>query len=132
MQTGTLIPESLRVEAEPSWHGWEMIGDGDGDSLDRKIRRAGWNFIFLAAKIEAMAWGWQGQKNVRRAVQRVLGKIKSAKFNCVEITEISARHFLGLPYVHVSAHSRHIQKTSFLQSRAERSGAELAAGWAVG
>jgi hypothetical protein len=60
-----------------------------------------------------MAWGWQGQKNVRRAVRRVLRKIRSAKFNCVEITEISARHFLGLPYVHVSAHSRHIQKTSF-------------------
>ena len=132
MQAGTLMPESLRVEAEPYWHGWEMIQGSDGDALDRKIRRAGWSFFFMAANIQAMVWGWQGRKNVRRAVQRVLGKVKSAKFNCLEITEISARHFLGFPYVHVSAHSRHIQKAPLLQSIAERNRAEVAAAWAVG
>jgi hypothetical protein len=45
MQAGTLAPESLRVEAELYWQGWEMIQDCDGDVLDRKIRRAGWSFL---------------------------------------------------------------------------------------
>ena len=114
MQAGTLIPESLRVEAEPYWHGWEMIQDSDGDVLDRKIRRAGWSFFFMAEKIQAMVWGCGGKKTIRRAVQRVLRKVRLSKFNCLEITEISARRFLGLPYVHVSAHPRHIQKTALL------------------
>ncbi len=132
MQAGTLLPESLRVEAEPYWHGWEMIQDSDGDVLDRKVRRAGWSFFFMAANIQAMVWGFVGKKTVRRAVQRVLGKVKLSKFNCLEVTEISARRFLGFPYVQVSAHSRHIQKTALLQSLAERNRAEVAAAWCVG
>jgi len=132
MQAGTLIPESLRVEVEPYWQGWEMIQDSDGDVLDRKVRTAGWNFFFMAANIQAMVWGLGGKKAVRRAVQRVLGKVKLSKFNCLEITEISARRFLGLPYVRVSAHSRHIQKAALLQSLAERSRAEVASTWCVG
>jgi hypothetical protein len=132
MQAGTLIPESLRVEAEPYWHGWEIIQGLDGDILDRKIRRAGWSFFFMAENIQAMVWGFVGKKTVRRAVQRVLGKVKLSRFNCLEITEISARRFLGFPYVHLSAHSRHLQRTSLLQPHAERSRAEEAAAWCVG
>ena len=132
MQAGTLIPESLRLEAEPYWHGWEMIQDCDGDVLDQKVRRAGWGFFFMAENIQAMVFGFVGKKTVRRAVQRVLGKVKLSKFNCLEITEISARCFLGFPYVLVSAHSRHIQQGLFLQSLAERNESEVAAAWCVG
>jgi hypothetical protein len=109
-----------------------MIQDCDGDILDRKIRRAGWSFFFMAETIQAMVWGFVGKKTIRRAVQRVLGKVKLSKFNCLEITEISARRFLGFPYVHVSGHSRHIQKSTLLQSLAERNRAEVAAAWCVG
>jgi hypothetical protein len=132
MQAGTLTPESLRVKAEPYWHGWEMIQDWDGDVLDREIRRAGWNFFFMAANIQAMVWGFVGKRTVRTAVQRVLEKVKLSKFNCLEITAISARRFLGFPYVHLSANSRHIQKAALLQSLAERNRAEVTAAWCVG
>ncbi|PYV53301.1 MAG: hypothetical protein DMG98_21390 [Acidobacteria bacterium] len=120
MQAATLIPQSLRVEIEPYLHGWEMIKNSDGDAVDRDIRRADWNFFFLAANIQATALGYRGEKTERRAMERVLAKAKLSKFNCLEITEISARQFLGFPYVHVSAHSRHIQKSPFLQELAER------------
>jgi hypothetical protein len=53
-------------------------------------------------------------------MERVLAKAEPSKFNCLEITEISAKQFLGFPYVHVSAHSRHVQKSPFLQELAER------------
>jgi hypothetical protein len=32
----------------------------------------------------------------------------------MEITEMTAKHFLGLPYLSVSAHPRHIQKSMYL------------------
>lgn len=128
MQTGTFVPQSLRVEATPYWRSWQVINTANGDSLDRDLRGAGWNFFFLADTVQAMVWGHRGEKAVRRA----LAKVKWLKFNCLEITEITQRRFLGLPYVHVSAHSRHIQKSSTMQSLVERNQAEAAATWATG
>ena len=132
MQTGTFIPESLRVEAEAYWHAWEVISSADGDLLERDLRKAGWNFFFLAETIQAMVWGYYEGRTVRRAVRRVLANVKLSKFNCLEVTEITQRRFFGIPYVHVSAHSRHIQKSSTMQSLVERNQAEAAATWAVG
>jgi hypothetical protein len=120
MKAGTIIPQSLRVETELYSQGWEIINNSDTDAVDRDIRRADWNFFFLAASIQAIALGYWGEKTVRRAMERVLAKAEPSKFNCLEITGISAKQFLGLPYVHVSAHSRHIQKSPFLQELAER------------
>ena len=120
MKAGTIIPQSLRVETELYLHGWEIIKNAD--ALDRDIRRADWNFFFLAASIHATALGYRGEKTVRRAMERVLAKAEPSNFNCLEITEVSAKQFLGFPYMHVSAHSRHIQKNAFLQAAAERAG----------
>ncbi len=120
MKVGTIIPQSLRVETELYSRGWEIIKNADADGVDRDIRRADWNFFFLAASIQATALGFWGERTVRRAMERVLAKAELAKFNCLEITEVSAKQFLGFPCVHVSAHSRHIQKSPFLQEPSER------------
>ena len=114
MRAGTLTPQSLRVETEPYSHGWEMIKNSEGDAVDRDIRQADWSFFFLAASIQATAWGHWGERTARKAMKRVLAQVKQLKSNCLEITGISARRFLGFPYVHVSAHSRHIQKSPLL------------------
>jgi hypothetical protein len=120
MKAGTIIPQPLRVETEPYSRGWEIIKNSDADAVDRDIRRADWNFFFLAASIQATALGYWGERTVRRAMERVLAKAEPSKFNCLEITEISAKQFVGFPYVHISAHSRHIQKSPFLHEPAER------------
>lgn len=120
MKAGTIIPQSSRVETELYLHGWEIIKNSGADAVDRDIRRADWNFFFLAASIHATALGYWGERTVRRAMERVLAKAEPSKLNCLEITEVSTRQFLGFLYVHVSAHSRHIQKSPFLQELAER------------
>ena len=58
MKVGTIIPQSLRVETELYSHGWEIIKNSDADALDRDIRRADWNFFFLAGSIQATALGY--------------------------------------------------------------------------
>ena len=120
MKVGTILPQSLRVETELYSQGWEIIKNSDTDALDRDIRRADWNFFFLAGSIQATALGYWRERTVRRAMERVLAKAEQSRFNCLEITKISAKQFLGFPHVHVSAHSRHIQKSPFLQAPAER------------
>lgn len=132
IKAGTLMPEFVRVKAGPYWQSWKVIEASDGATLDQSIRKAGWNFFFLSASLHALAWGHGGGKTFRRAIQRVLAKAESSKFNCLEITEVAAKRFLGIPYVLVSAHSRHIQKSCFLQSPEQGSRAAAAASWATG
>jgi hypothetical protein len=40
--------------------------------------------------------------------------MRSKKFNCLEITQVVAKRFLWLPFVTVSARSRHIQESPVL------------------
>ena len=132
MQAGTFIPRSLGVETEECSPGWKWITNLDGDSFDRNVRNAGWSFFFLAAKIQVTVWGHWTDKLVGKAIKRVLARARPAQFNCLEVTELSARRFCGIPYVHLSAHSRHIQEGAVLPGIAERKRANAATAWAMG
>ena len=116
---GALMPESLRFESEPYSNGWRAVKNLDGCGLDRKIGEAGWTFFYMAGEIKASVFGFDGEKALCRAVNRLLGSLQAEKFNCLEITHVAAKRFLGLPYVTVSAHQRHIQESMIL-FRAER------------
>jgi hypothetical protein len=114
IKEGTLLPDALRFESEPCVTGWRLVKNLDGYGLDRKIHEAGWTFFCLAGEIEATVFGLEGQETVRRAVKRILAKLKSEKFNSLEITRVASRRFLGVPYASLSARSRHIQESLVL------------------
>jgi hypothetical protein len=44
----------------------------------------------------------------------MLARLKPKKFNSLQITRVASKRFLGVPYVSVSACSRHIQESLFL------------------
>jgi hypothetical protein len=132
MQAGTLIPQSLGVETEVCSPSWELITNLNGDSFDREVRNAGWSFFFLASNIRVIVWGHWTDKLVGKAIKRVLARARPAQFNCLEVTELSVRRFCGIPYVHVSAHSRHIQEDMVLHGIAERRRTSAATAWAMG
>ena len=104
----------------------------NGFALDRKIHAAGWNFFFMAAEIKAMFLGFLGAAKIQSALKRILAKVESQHFNGLEVTEIVARRFLGVPYVTVSAHSRHIQQSCSLDSSETRRTSQNDAAWARG
>jgi hypothetical protein len=114
VREGVLLPESARFEGAPYSDAWKTVTDLDGYGLDRKIREAGWTFFYMAGEITASVFGFDREKTLGRAVSQVLAKIKSEKCNCLEITQVVPRHFLGLPYVTLFAHRRHIQEGNFL------------------
>jgi len=62
-----------------------------------------------------MFFGAIGAKNIQNAIKRMLEKLKPMNFNCLEVTGIVAKRFLG-----VSAHSRHIQQSCYLDGVDER------------
>lgn len=103
--------EVLGLESEAYLADWSVISALDGSALDKKIRAAGWNFFFLAEELKAMFFGAISAAKVQNALQRILGRVRRQNFNCVEVTGIVAKRFCGIPYVTVSAHSRHIQQS---------------------
>ncbi len=116
IKEGALLPECLRFESEPYSKGWRLVKDLDAYGLDRKIREVGWTFFYMAGEIKASVLGFDGEEPKRRAIERMVAKLKSDKFsfNSLEITQVTAKRFLGLPYVTVHAHQRHIQESMFL------------------
>jgi hypothetical protein len=123
VQVGTILmkewprmTELLGLENEPYSGNWSTVTVLDGFALDRKIHAAGWNFFFMAAEVKVLFFGAIGAQKIQNALQRIFGKVKSQNFNCLEVTGIVARSFLGVPYASVSVHSRHIQESCQLDS----------------
>ncbi len=114
IKEGTTLPETLRLEGESFVTGWTQVNDLDGHGLDRRIRDSGWTFFYMAGEIKRTNFGFDAQKTVRRAVQRILANLKQQKFNSVEITQVVSKQFLGVPCTQVYAHPRHIQESMFL------------------
>jgi hypothetical protein len=106
------MPESFVLEKEPGPGRWKSFKSLDRKELDTQITQAGWAFFFMAGEIKITAFGFDREKSARRAMKGVITNVETHKCNCVEITEVSPKYFLGIPYVSVCAHARHIQKSS--------------------
>jgi hypothetical protein len=104
------------IESEPYSGSWSVVKALNGFGLERKVHAAGWNFFFMAAEVHVMFLGARGADKIHSALTRILGKVRGQDFNCLEVTEIIAKRFLGVPYTTVSAHSRHIQQSCYLDS----------------
>lgn len=126
------MTQLLGIESEPCSGEWSLLQVIDGFALDRKIHAAGWNFFFMAAEVKVTFLGAVGAVKIQNALKRILQKVKPQQFNGLEITEIVARRFLGVPYVTVSAHSRHMQQSCYLDSAATRQTSQDNAEWARG
>jgi hypothetical protein len=110
LKEGTALPGAVQLESEPYAAGWRVVKNLDGYGLERKIHEAGWTFFCDARDVKTTALGFDEQRTVHSAVRQILTELKSSEFNCLEIMGVATRHFLGVPYVSVSARSRHIQK----------------------
>lgn len=120
------------LETEPFSGNWSLVKSLDGFALDRKIRALGWNFFFMAAEVKAMFFGALGAKKIQNALTRILRKVKQQHFNSLEVTGIVAKRFLGVPYAIVSAHSRHVQESCYLENAQVRGTSQRDAEWAKG
>ena len=116
IQEGALLPTGLPVESDAFLPGWRVVRNLDGYGLGRKIDEADWNFFYLAGEIKATVVGREGVEALRRAVKQILAKRTGQKFNSLEIAKVVSKRFLGVPYLKVFAHSRHIQEGMYLSA----------------
>lgn len=126
------MPHFKGLETEPCFGDWSVAMVPGAFVLDRTIHAAGWNFFYMAPEVKALYLGFPGEKKLRGALKRILAKVALQHFNGLEITGIAARRFLGVPYVMVSAHSRHVQQSCSLDSPEARLTSQNVAEWARG
>ena len=112
--------QSLAVESEPYCRNWRSLGTVESSGLDRRVRAKGWSLFFMAGEITTLVPGWEGHNALRRGAKRLLSQIRLQYFNCLEVTDISRKYYLGVPYLTISANPRHIQEDSQIDSMAQR------------
>ena len=114
VKAGTQMSESVKLESAPYLTGWDVVTNLKSAGMDRKLCDANWSFFYMAGEVSARALGSDSEETARRAIKKIIARMKSDKFNCLEISRVAARSFLGLPYVTIAAHQRHIQESLYL------------------
>ena len=109
VRRGTNLPASFLVEAGAESIGWAAIKDSPS-TFEKTLEEAGWTFFFMAGEIKTTILGFDKQKALRAALRRLITDVKSQHCNSIEITGVVGKSFLGIPYLSVSAHARHLQK----------------------
>jgi hypothetical protein len=147
MRRGTSTPETLELESEELSEGWDRVRNIEAGELDLSLRTEGWHMFYIADAVHAFALGAFDQETIRTATVSLLRKLRAQMFNCVEVTGLSAKHFAGIPYVHLSGTPRHIQESgematfvsrrneitrTALESRTESDRDQMSAGKEVG
>src|SRR5260370_41579728 len=110
IKEATPLPATLPIESGAFLPGWRVVKNLDRSTLARNIEGANWSFFYLAGEMRATVLGRDRSATVRRAVRRVLAKQKGQKFNFLEITNVVSKRFLGIPFIDITSHSRHIQQ----------------------
>ena len=78
--------------------------------FERELRASGWTFFHMANVVSAISFGFDRTHMTQLAVQRLIEKVREQRCNCLEVDDLTLHSFLGVPYVRVSAHPRHIQQ----------------------
>jgi hypothetical protein len=107
---GVLLPPSCNVSGKPFSQGWRVVTNLEGRGLDRRFSDIGWTVFQKAAPATVSVLGFGENQTLRKAFRKIVRGSGGLKFNCVEITRVMQKTFMGLAYVRMSARVRNIQE----------------------
>lgn len=114
IRDGAKIPDGISFASHQHRIGWRTFAPSAVGDLGKDMAAAGWHLFFMAAELKATSWGKSGQATTRRALGKILKPAVDSRFNCIEVTRIASKRFLGIPYTTVAAHARHLQVGNIL------------------
>jgi hypothetical protein len=107
----TALPPGWTLDGDPVASGWLRVCNAFTDrELDRDLGAGGWTLLFMAGAIRTKAFGWSTPRSVTAGVGRLIAQAKRQGYNCLQIDNVTMHSRLGVPFVRLVAHVRHIQK----------------------
>jgi hypothetical protein len=127
IQKDALRPQCFQVEDGSYPDAWMPVTHHlTPRELETELSSEGWTFFYMASSIRRTAFGFNQARMIHAALERVIAGVKQRKCNCLEIDGVVMHSFLGIPYVTVSAHPRHIQKGILFVGQTDREAAKVA------
>jgi hypothetical protein len=114
IRDATVLPPNLSIASNAFFPGWQIVTSPDRSTFTRGVEAAHWNFFYRANETRATVLGGGSLRTLRRAVKQILAKQEHQNFNSLEVTSIVSKRFLGIPYLRIVTHLRHIQESSAL------------------
>lgn len=106
----------LRDDANPrTW--MSATHSFNPQELAAALTAGGWTFFYMANVIRKRAFGFDRARMTRTALSGVLASVRAQGCNSVQVDRVASGSCLGLSWVDVAAHARHIQKGAFFTGR---------------
>ncbi len=92
---------------------WMTVEDMTAAALDLKVRKAGWNFVWLVDPHSCVAFGRTAASAKNNAMQLALKQVEQ-RFNTAELCFVKVTKYLGFSVARVTLSVRQIQKYASL------------------
>lgn len=90
--------------------GWRTVKNIEARGMDKRFSDLGWSCFEKASPATVNVMGLGHAATLIKAFQKLVRQRKTAKFNCLEITEAVHKTFIGVSFVHLTARARNIKQ----------------------
>lgn len=114
VENGTRIPTSLTDESRPYLTGWVSMEGVAWRQFRKDLNASGWTFFNIGIELKVTVFGFDRQRMLSRAVQRLSELATLRACNCLELTRMTTMRWVQLPSLTVYAHARRLQEKTSL------------------
>jgi hypothetical protein len=103
------LPNLTLLQRSAHSSGWAEVTNVHS-TFGKDLPDAGWTFFYMAGEMKSTVFGFNREKALATALGRLIAGAKGQHCNSIEITQVTGKSFLQIPYVSVTAHARHLQR----------------------
>jgi hypothetical protein len=107
------LPGDLKLATVGFQEGWNLVPSGDAQWLDKKIRKYGWHFIWIAEKSLRGGVGQTSQAAIASALKLALRGV-SEHYNAAEVEHIKLTQYPWFFLASVRVYPYQIQQSANL------------------
>jgi len=111
MRESSPRPTCVALGGGPSRFGWKEVAPGlKARAFEQALTAEGWTFFYIACRLAGVSVGHDVERMKEAALGRVIQKAQAMFCNSVQVDRVETGSMLGMGYVRVEAHPRHLQE----------------------
>ena len=107
---GLALPSACDVKTLAFCAGWRAVINMQADGVDKRFSQMGWTCFQKASRGSVNMIGFRNAGTLIKAFQKIVRDSGQVNFNCMEITQVVQKNFMGISYVHLAASARNIKQ----------------------